>query len=123
MKALLVAIRNSGTDANSGIEIDDTVSRLQAISSGGTGGESTESPAPQAAPAQSAAPSTPADSNNPLADEPELDYSNMSAEEVEAEIERLLKKRQEADKQARVAQKAGVLLQVCKLQKPQIQLQ
>ena len=107
MKALLAAIRDSGTDANSGIEIDDTVSRLQAISSGGTGGESAESPAPQAAPAQSAAPSTPADSNNPLADEPELDYSNMSAEEVEAEIERLLKKRQEADKQARAAQKAG----------------
>lgn len=107
MKALLAAIRDSGTDANSGIEIDDTVSRLQAISSGGTGGESAESPAPQAAPAQSVAPSTPADSNNPLADEPELDYSNMSAEEVEAEIERLLKKRQEADKQARAAQKAG----------------
>ena len=107
MKALLTAIRDSGTDANSGIEIDDTVSRLQAISSGGTGGESAESSAPQAAPAQSAAPSTSADSNNPLADEPELDYSNMSAEEVEAEIERLLKKRQEADKQARAAQKAG----------------
>ena len=35
------------------------------------------------------------------------DYSNMSAQEVEAEIERLLKKRQEADKQARAAQKAG----------------
>ena len=107
MKALLTAIRDSGTDANSGIEIDDTVSRLQAISSGGTGGESAESSAPQAAPAQSAAPSTSADSNNPLADEPELDYSNMSAQEVEAEIERLLKKRQEADKQARAAQKAG----------------
>lgn len=107
MKALLAAIRDSGTDANSGIEIDDTVSRLQAISSGGTGGESADTPAPVAAPAQSAAPSAPADSNNPLADEPELDYSNMSAEEVEAEIERLLKKRQEADKQARAAQKAG----------------
>lgn len=107
MKALLTAIRDSGTDANSGIEIDDTVSRLQAISSGGTGGENTGAPAPQAAPAQSAAPSTSADSNNPLADEPELDYSNMSAQEVEAEIERLLKKRQEADKQARAAQKAG----------------
>ena len=107
MKALLTAIRDSGTDANSGIEIDDTVSRLQAISSGGAGGENTGAPAPQAAPAQSAAPSTSADSNNPLADEPELDYSNMSAQEVEAEIERLLKKRQEADKQARAAQKAG----------------
>ncbi len=107
MKALLTAIRDSGTDANSGIEIDDTVSRLQTISSGGAGGENTGAPAPQAAPAQSAAPSTSADSNNPLADEPELDYSNMSAQEVEAEIERLLKKRQEADKQARAAQKAG----------------
>lgn len=106
MKALLAAIRDSGTDANSGIEIDDTVARLQAISNGGAGGESEDSPAPQAAPTQSVTPSTPTDSNNPLADEPELDYSNMSSEEVEAEIERLLKKRQEADKQARAAQKA-----------------
>ena len=35
----------------------------------------------------------------------------MSAEEVEAEIKRLLKKRQEADKQARAAQKAGGVAQ------------
>ncbi|TLD97338.1 hybrid sensor histidine kinase/response regulator [Helicobacter jaachi] len=110
MKALLNAIRDSGTDANSGIEIDDTVTRLQSISSGGASDSQApaqeakaqpaqETPAPQAA--------TPAaNSNNPLADEPELDYSHMSSEEVEAEIERLLKKRQEADKQARAAQKA-----------------
>ena len=104
MKALLVAIRDNGTDANSGIEIDDTVVRLQAISNGGAPtAEDSPAPAPQAQSTESA----PADSNNPLADEPELDYSKMSTEEVEAEIERLLKKRQEADKQARAAQKAG----------------
>lgn len=108
MKALLAAIRDSGTDANSGIEIDDTVARLQAISSNGApSAESAPESKPAQAPKESAQSTTAsADSNNPLADEPELDYSNMSAEEVEAEIERLLKKRQEADKQARAAQKA-----------------
>ncbi|OOC25789.1 chemotaxis protein CheA [Helicobacter pylori] len=44
-------------------------------------------------------------SDNPLADEPDLDYANMSAEEVEAEIERLLNKRQEADKERRAQKK------------------
>ena len=106
MKSLLSAIRDSGTDANSGIEIDDTVARLQTISNGGAAEEAkpAESPAPAAAEPSA---SSCAAANNPLADEPELDYSHMSGEEVEAEIERLLKKRQEADKQARAAQKAG----------------
>ncbi|RDU61076.1 hybrid sensor histidine kinase/response regulator [Helicobacter marmotae] len=107
MKSLLSAIRDSGTDANSGIDIDDTVARLQAISNGGAPAEDT--PKEQPAPSQeSQAPSTShaVDNNNPLADEPDLDYSHMSSEEVEAEIERLLKKRQEADKQARAAKKA-----------------
>ncbi|WP_000342310.1 chemotaxis histidine kinase/response regulator CheAY2 [Helicobacter pylori] len=44
-------------------------------------------------------------SDNPLADEPDLDYANMSTEEVEAEIERLLNKRQEADKERRAQKK------------------
>lgn len=50
MKALLTAIRDSGTDANSGIEIDDTVTKLQAISTGGALEvipESTPAPAAQ----------------------------------------------------------------------------
>ncbi|MCH5313238.1 MAG: chemotaxis protein CheW [Helicobacter sp.] len=110
MKSLLGAIRDSGTDANSGIDIEDTVVRLQAISNGNAPTAEASAPA-AAAPAPeapAAAPSAPsANANNPLADEPELDYSNMSGEEVEAEIERLLKKRQEADKQARAAQKAA----------------
>ena len=108
MKSLLTAIRDSGTDANSGIEIDDTVTRLQAISNGGTAPESKPETNTQHTPAESSnTASSAADSNNPLADEPDKDYSNMSSEEVEAEIERLLKKRQEADKQARAAKKAG----------------
>lgn len=101
MKALLTAIRNNGTDANSGIDITDIVKRLQEVS--GDGGEQ-EAPAQEASkqdskPADQApqAPSVQA-SENPLSDEPDLDYSSMSSEQVEAEIERLLKKRQEADK-------------------------
>lgn len=107
MKALLAAIRDSGTDANSGIEIDDTVVRLQAISNGGAQPDSQATPA-ESSPQETSqtTESVPADPNNPLADEPELDYANMSAEEVEAEIERLLKKRQEADKKARADKKA-----------------
>ncbi len=51
MKALLVAIRDNGTDANSGIEIDDTVVRLQAISNGGAPtAEDSPAPAPQWSP-------------------------------------------------------------------------
>ena len=101
MKALLTAIRNNGTDANSGIDITDIVKRLQEVS--GDGGEQ-EAPAQEASkqdskPADQApqAPSAQA-SENPLSDEPDLDYSSMSSEQVEAEIERLLKKRQEADR-------------------------
>lgn len=104
MKALLTAIRDNGTDANSGIDITDIVKRLQEVS--GDGGEQ-EAPAQEASkqdskPADQApqAPSAQA-SENPLSDEPDLDYSSMSSEQVEAEIERLLKKRQEADKARR----------------------
>ena len=104
MKALLNAIRDNGTDANTGIDISDTVKRLQAISSGGAtpsaqGAEAAQSAPETPAPQSSAAQSAPAiDTTNPLADEPDLDYSSMSGDQVEAEIERLLKKRQEADK-------------------------
>ncbi len=108
MKSLLNAIRDNGTDANSGIDIDDTVVRLQAISNGGAASEAEATAAAPAPEDQAvAAPSNNTNANNPLADEPDLDYAHMSGEEVEAEIERLLKKRQEADKQARAAQKAN----------------
>ena len=106
MKALLQAIRDSGTDAGSGIDISDAVTKLQAISQGTAGGASPaveSAPAPKEAPATSPAPA----GDNPLADEPEKDYSSMSSDEVDAEIERLLQKRQEADKQMRAQKKAS----------------
>lgn len=106
MKALLQAIRDSGTDANSGIDISDAVTKLQAISQGSAGGESSETAAPTA-PKEEAKPVAQSDSSNPLADEPDKDYANMSSAEVEAEIERLLQKRQEADKQMRAQKKAS----------------
>lgn len=107
MKALLSAIRDNGTDANSGIDITDIVKRLQEVS--GDGGNE-ETPAPESSAGTTAetnaGDSKPAEqvastADNPLADEPDLDYSSMSGEQVEAEIERLLKKRQEADKARR----------------------
>lgn len=101
MKALLSAIRDNGTDANSGIDITDIVKKLQEVSGGGgeEGAPAQEASKADSQPAEQTAPSNSAD--NPLADEPDLDYSSMSGEQVEAEIERLLKKRQEADKARR----------------------
>lgn len=107
MKALLISIRDNGTDANSGIDISESVKKLQAISNeksdsapAQTTNESkktTQAPTPEV--------QNPSTSDNPLADEPDLDYSNMSEQEVEAEIARLLQKRQEADKQKRSEKK------------------
>ncbi|MDD7567602.1 MAG: chemotaxis protein CheW [Helicobacter sp.] len=106
MKALLHAIRDSGTDANSGIDISNTVKKLQAISSGGASSEASDmaqaQTSTQQTPTQSQAETpSPSNFNDPLADEPDLDYSSMSSEQVDSEIERLLKKRQEADKARR----------------------
>ncbi len=119
MKTLLVTIRDTGSDTNNGKEneIEEAVKQLQAITSQNLEGvketsgaketpnqenkeeikqETKENKTPTA---QNLA------SDNPLADEPDLDYTNMSAEEVEAEIERLLNKRQEADKERRAQKK------------------
>ncbi|GAA6793740.1 chemotaxis histidine kinase/response regulator CheAY2 [Helicobacter pylori] len=122
MKTLLVTIRDTGSDTNNGKEneIEEAVKQLQAITSQnleGTKEGTKEAPQKEnekevkeeieenqenkakAPTAESLA------SDNPLADEPDLDYANMSAEEVEAEIERLLNKRQEADKERRAQKK------------------
>ncbi|WP_120875850.1 chemotaxis histidine kinase/response regulator CheAY2 [Helicobacter pylori] len=117
MKTLLVTIRDTGSDTNNGKEneIEEAVKQLQAITSQNLEGAKETSgtkEAPQkevkeevkenkakASTAENSA------SDNPLADEPDLDYANMSAEEVEAEIERLLNKRQEADKERRAQKK------------------
>ncbi|MFT2703554.1 chemotaxis histidine kinase/response regulator CheAY2 [Helicobacter pylori] len=127
MKTLLVTIRDTGSDTNNGKEneIEEAVKQLQAITSQNLEGakEGTKE-APQKENEKEvkkeakkenikenqenkAKTPTAKDfaSDNPLADEPDLDYTNMSAEEVEAEIERLLNKRQEADKERRAQKK------------------
>lgn len=96
MKSLLVKIRDTGTDQDHGMNIEDMVVRLDAISKGG------EIPAP-AAPAQVATPTVaPAATPAPVAQQDDdIDYSKLSDSEVENEIERLLKLRQEEDKKRR----------------------
>ncbi|MGL2364130.1 chemotaxis histidine kinase/response regulator CheAY2 [Helicobacter pylori] len=121
MKTLLVTIRDTGSDTNNGKEneIEEAVKQLQAITSQnleGTKETSGAKEAPQKEVKEEAkeeikenkakAPTAEnTSSDNPLADEPDLDYANMSTEEVEAEIERLLNKRQEADKERRAQKK------------------
>ncbi len=123
MKTLLVTIRDTGSDTNNGKEneIEEAVKQLQAITSQNLEGakEGTKE-APKKESQEEAkkenikenqenkakAPTAENSANdNPLANEPDLDYANMSAEEVEAEIERLLNKRQEADKERRAQKK------------------
>ncbi|WRB44158.1 chemotaxis histidine kinase/response regulator CheAY2 [Helicobacter pylori] len=127
MKTLLVTIRDTGSDTNNGKEneIEEAVKQLQAITSQNLEGakegtkeapqkenekevkkEAQEENIEEIKENKAKAPTAenPA-SDNPLADEPDLDYANMSAEEVEAEIERLLNKRQEADKERRAQKK------------------
>ncbi len=127
MKTLLVTIRDTGSDTNNGKEneIEEAVKQLQAITSQNLEGakEGTKE-APKKENQEEAKKEAEKEnreenqenkakaptaknfaSDNPLADEPDLDYTNMSAEEVEAEIERLLNKRQEADKERRAQKK------------------
>ncbi len=123
MKTLLVTIRDTGSDANNGKEneIEEAVKQLQAITSQNLEGakeRTKEAPKKESQEeakkenikenqenkAKAPTAENPA-SDNPLANEPDLDYANMSAEEVEAEIERLLNKRQEADKERRAQKK------------------
>ncbi|MCQ2644815.1 chemotaxis histidine kinase/response regulator CheAY2 [Helicobacter pylori] len=120
MKTLLVTIRDTGSDTNNGKEneIEEAVKQLQAITSQNLEGakertkeapkevkeENKEKTKEEVKANKTPTAENPA-SDNPLADEPDLDYANMSAEEVEAEIERLLNKRQEADKERRAQKK------------------
>ncbi|MFA4725070.1 chemotaxis histidine kinase/response regulator CheAY2 [Helicobacter pylori] len=134
MKTLLVTIRDTGSDTNNGKEneIEEAVKQLQAITSQNLEGaketsgtkeapqkENKEEAKGEAKENKAKAPTAenPA-SDNPLADEPDLDYANMSAEEVEAEIERLLNKRQEADKERRAQKKQEAKQEVAPTKEP-----
>ena len=98
MKALLEKIRDTSSD--DGIDVAACVSKLDKIT-GGSG----EVETPQAAPAQEK--NAPQEEESVQAeDEDDLNLENMSPEEVEAEIERLLAQRQKEDKAKREAKMA-----------------
>ncbi|WP_104741461.1 hybrid sensor histidine kinase/response regulator [Helicobacter ailurogastricus] len=109
MKTLLVNIRDTGTDANAGLDIEGITRELQAI----VQGDGTQAPTQEgesAEPAKTEEPETEAETTAEAKKEEaeskgEPDYSNMSPQEVEQEIERLLKLRQEADKARRAEKK------------------
>jgi len=105
MKALLENIRDTGSDVTDSINIDPVVAKLDAISQGKALDEvsiedtnSNESSSKASEDVEEVE----------VADEDELteeDYANMSPEEIEAEIERLIQKRAEEDRKRREAKK------------------
>ena len=99
MKALLEAIQEHNTDADSGIEINDCVKKLQDISSN-------QFDTPKAKKSATKKPATkPAKSPKSTQADTESTPANMSADEVDAEIARLLAERQAADKAKRAQKK------------------
>ncbi|QCD53285.1 hybrid sensor histidine kinase/response regulator [Campylobacter sp. RM16192] len=102
MKELLHGIRDNGNDTDVGIEISDICARLTAISEGEA------APAAEQKPAQKV-PETKPEPEPEVEPEPEIsdeNLSNLTDDEVEAEIERLLKVRK-AEDHARRSQKAA----------------
>ncbi|MBX1885648.1 hybrid sensor histidine kinase/response regulator [Campylobacter peloridis] len=97
MKTLLNSIRDNGNDTAIGLDIAPICARLTAISEG----ESLDSVA--AAP-KAQEPKEEVKKEEPKVEEPEVDVNKLSDDEVEAEIERLLKVRK-AEDQARRAEK------------------
>jgi two-component system chemotaxis sensor kinase CheA len=114
MKNLLYQIRDTGSDTD-GLDIEEIVAKLDVVSSGGSVADMPETPAvitPE--PVQEEAVATPEPTvvaeSEPVASEDEVeddvDYSEMSDEDVEAEIARLLEERQAEDRARREAKKS-----------------
>jgi len=100
MKALLNRIRDTGADQ--GIDVSGCVARLD-LAVGGEG----QVEAPAAAPAPEPEPEIEAEEPAEEAGAEEAEYADLSEEEIEAEIERLLAQRQAEDKAKRDAKKAS----------------
>jgi len=97
MKALLEHIKETGTDEGA-MDVAPTVARLEAVLKGEDPSSASESQ-PQSEPEPEPVQEEPASSGE------EKDISEMTEEEVEAEIERLLKQRQEEDRKKREAKR------------------
>ena len=103
MKGLLEGIKASGTDTDCGIEIDAICNQFDLISQGKSAEEIAEAAEAHEAQAAEEKAQDTAEAQKEVEEEP--DYSSMSPEEVEAEIERLLQEKQK-EKEAKKAQKA-----------------
>ena len=103
MKALLENIRDTGTDVTDDIDIEPIVANLDAISNG----ESSITNNSDNEEVMDEEDIEVEENKNSSFDDDltEEDYSNMSPEEIEAEIERLLKQREEEDRKRREAKR------------------
>lgn len=97
MKALLHGIKDYGNDVDVGIDIEDICNRLIAISEGDE--------IPTAPSEPKAKEETKEEVKEETKQEDEVDVSKLSDDEVEAEIERLLKARKEEDRKRKEAKK------------------
>ena len=97
MKGLLVSIRDNGNDSSSGIDISQICPQLTAISEGQSPTSATPAPAPE-----------PAATDIPPSAIPEdIDPNTLSEDQINAEIERLLKVRKAEDEARRAAKGSG----------------
>ncbi|MFK5881676.1 MAG: response regulator [Sulfurospirillum sp.] len=100
MKELLEAIRDSGNDTDVGMDISDICGRLDSISKG----EEVEVAEPEIK--EEIIEESVQEIVKIEKEEEEVDYSKLSDDEVEAEIERLLKERKDEDKKRKAAKKS-----------------
>jgi len=101
MKALLENIRDEGTDVTDDIDIEPVVVKLDAISNGKNPSDVTTEPSNKTTEKEETV-EVAQEEDDELTEE---DYANMSPEEIEAEIERLIQKRAEEDRARREAKK------------------
>ena len=109
MKGLLVSIRDNGNDSSSGIDISQICLQLTAISEGQSHASATPAATPEPAPAPEPAPEpAPAVADIPPSAIPDdIDPNTLSEDQVNAEIERLLKVRKAEDEARRAAKGSG----------------
>ena len=107
MKGLLVSIRDNGNDSSSGIDISQICLQLTAISEGQSSASATPAATPAAAPEPAPAPEPAAADIPPSAIPDDIDPNTLSEDQVNAEIERLLKVRKAEDEARRAAKASG----------------
>lgn len=107
MKGLLVSIRDNGNDSSSGIDISQICLQLTAISEGQSSASTTPAAAPATTPEPAPAPEPAAADIPPSAIPDDIDPNTLSEDQVNAEIERLLKVRKAEDEARRAAKASG----------------